>query len=47
MGAHASDIIQEITVLMNKKGTVDDIRKIVHPHPTLSEVILNAARQGL
>lgn len=47
IGAHASDIIQEITVLMNKKGTVDDIRKIVHPHPTLSEVILNAARQGL
>lgn len=46
-GAHASDIIQEITVLMNRRGTVDDIRKTVHPHPTLSEVILNAARQGL
>ena len=46
-GAHASDIIQEVAALMNMHGTVDDIRRMVHPHPTLSEVILSAARQGL
>lgn len=42
-GAHASDIVQEIAALMNKKATIGDLRNIVHAHPTLTEVLLNAA----
>ena len=41
-GAHSSDIIHEITVLMNLNGTLNDLKDIIHAHPTLSEVILSA-----
>lgn len=43
-GAHSSDIIHEITVLMNLNGTIDDLRNTIHAHPTLSEVILSAVQ---
>lgn len=43
-GAHASDIIQEIVSLMYFSGTVNDLRSIIHSHPTLSETILEAVR---
>lgn len=39
LGAHSSDIIQEVAALMYKQGTIKDLSSIVHPHPTLSEVI--------
>lgn len=39
MGAHSSDMIHEICALMNLNATVDDMRNIIHAHPTLSEVI--------
>ena len=42
-GAHSADIIQEIAALMNKNATLSDLADIVHAHPTLGEVILNAA----
>ncbi|MDE6684067.1 MAG: dihydrolipoyl dehydrogenase, partial [Duncaniella sp.] len=42
-GPHAADLIQEITVLMQKDGTLTDLRDCIHAHPTLSEVIMNAA----
>lgn len=38
-GAHSSDIIHEIAALMNMNATIDDLRNIIHAHPTLSEVI--------
>lgn len=38
-GAHSADIVQEIAALMNYNATVDDLRRIVHAHPTLSEVL--------
>lgn len=38
-GPHASDLIQEICALMNKKATVEDLRGVIHTHPTLTEVI--------
>lgn len=42
-GPHSADLIQEIAALMNKKATLADLRDIVHAHPTLGEVILNAS----
>lgn len=43
MGAHASDIIQEIAVLMNTKATISDFQNIIHAHPTLTEVVQEAS----
>lgn len=45
-GAHSADIVQEIAALMNRQATVEELRTIIHAHPTLSEVLLTAARQA-
>jgi dihydrolipoamide dehydrogenase len=42
-GAHAADIIQEVSVLMCKNTTLDELADMVHIHPTLSEILRNAA----
>ena len=42
-GAHAADIIQEVLVLMCKHTTVTELADMVHIHPTLSEILKNAA----
>lgn len=44
-GAHAADLIQEVVMAINDGATVDRLASAVHGHPTLSEVILNVARQ--
>jgi len=44
-GAHASDIIQEVSVLMCKHTTMEELADMVHIHPTLSE-ILKAATEN-
>jgi len=44
-GAHASDIIQEVSVLMCKHTTMAELADMVHIHPTLSE-ILKAATEN-
>ncbi|MDO4159171.1 MAG: dihydrolipoyl dehydrogenase [Prevotellaceae bacterium] len=38
-GAHASDIIQEATAIMNYNGTISDLHDIIHTHPTLGEIL--------
>ncbi|MEG2156906.1 MAG: dihydrolipoyl dehydrogenase [Bacteroidaceae bacterium] len=42
-GAHAADLIQEITALLCKNSTLDELYNIIHAHPTLGEVVMNAA----
>ncbi len=39
MGAHASDLIQEVVTIMNLGVTIDDMKDMIHSHPTLSEII--------
>ena len=41
-GAHAADIIQEVSVLMCKHTTISELADMVHIHPTLSEILKNA-----
>jgi len=41
--AHASDLIQEAVTVMEFKGAAEDIARICHGHPTLSEVVREAA----
>src|SRR5689334_3403435 len=43
--AHASDLIQEGVTTMEFAGASEDIARIVHGHPTLSEVVREAALQ--
>jgi dihydrolipoamide dehydrogenase len=38
-GAHASDIIQEVSVLMCKHTMLAELADMVHIHPTLSEIL--------
>lgn len=45
MGAHASDLIQEVVTMMNLGMTIDDAKDIIHAHPTLNEIIQLAIHQ--
>lgn len=45
IGPHASDIIQEVTALINKNARLQDLNQIIHAHPTLSEIILSASEE--
>lgn len=42
LGAHASDIIQEAAALISLGATLEQARWIIHPHPTLCEVLQSA-----
>lgn len=46
-GAHAADMIQEVASLMNMDATVQQLADMVHIHPTLSEILQDAARSAL
>jgi len=38
-GAHAADIVQEVSALMCRDTTIAQLRDMVHIHPTLSEIL--------
>lgn len=42
-GAHASDMVQEISSLMAKGVTVKELADMIHTHPTLSEILQETA----
>mgnify|MGYP006322031747 FL=1 len=46
-GAHAADMVQEVAALMNMGATVQQLADMVHIHPTLSEILQEAARTAL
>ena len=41
-GAHAADIVQEVSVLMCRDTTISQLRDMVHIHPTLGEILFSA-----
>ena len=43
LGPNASDLISEATVAMRLECTSDELGRAIHPHPTLSEAIMEAA----
>jgi dihydrolipoamide dehydrogenase len=45
-GPRASDLIAECVTTMEFKGSAEDIARIVHSHPTLSESVGEAARMA-
>ncbi|MBR6867654.1 MAG: NAD(P)/FAD-dependent oxidoreductase [Prevotella sp.] len=44
-GAHAADIVQEVSVLICRETTIEQLRDMIHIHPTLSEVLSAACSQ--
>jgi dihydrolipoamide dehydrogenase len=43
IGPHATDLIAEAVLGIRKGMTAGDFAHTIHPHPTLSEVIMEAA----
>ncbi len=46
MGIHAVEIVHEIAVAMADALTMDELGSIIHAHPTVSELVMDAAEQG-
>jgi dihydrolipoamide dehydrogenase len=46
MGVHAVEIIHEVAVAISDALSMDDLGSIIHAHPTVSEVMMDAAQQG-
>ncbi|PKR86312.1 dihydrolipoyl dehydrogenase [Heyndrickxia camelliae] len=43
VGPHVTEIISEASAFMFLEGTVDEVAKMIHPHPTVSEAFFEAA----
>lgn len=43
VGPRATDLVAEVAAVMECEGTIGEIGITVHPHPTVSEVVLEAA----
>ena len=46
MGVHAVEIIHEVGVAISDGLSMDDLGSIIHAHPTVSELMMDAAEQG-
>jgi dihydrolipoamide dehydrogenase len=46
IGAHASELIAAGTLAIAKKARLKDISELIHPHPTLSELFMEASADG-
>lgn len=42
-GPHATDLIGEAVLAMQLEGTAGDIARAIHPHPTLTEALMEAS----
>ena len=47
VGPHATDLIAEAALAIRNELTVDEVVATIHPHPTLSEVVQEAAYDAL
>jgi dihydrolipoamide dehydrogenase len=47
VGPNASDLITELTLAVETGATVEDIALTIHPHPSVSEAVMDAADVGL
>jgi len=46
VGPHASELIAEATLAIEMGASLEDMMVTIHPHPTLSEAIMEAAEVG-
>jgi len=47
VGNGASDLISEGSLAIEMGAVIDDLRLTIHPHPTLSEGVMEAAAAAL
>ncbi|MBW2324467.1 MAG: dihydrolipoyl dehydrogenase, partial [Deltaproteobacteria bacterium] len=47
IGPHATDLIAEAALAMKLGATVKDLAETIHVHPSLSEVVMEAAHTAL
>jgi dihydrolipoamide dehydrogenase len=47
VGPHATDLISEATVLVQTEATLNELVETIHPHPTLSEALMEAGLEAL
>ena len=47
VGDHVTEMITEAVALRQKKATAEDILSTVHPHPSMSEAIMEATAQAM
>lgn len=47
LGANASELISEITLAITLNAKAEDIANMIHPHPTLSEAIMESCGDAL
>ncbi len=47
VGPHATDLIAEAAVLVQMEARLDELGGTIHPHPTLSEALMEAALDAL
>ena len=43
IGPHVTDLISEACVALRLESTTEEITRTIHPHPTLPEVLMQAA----
>jgi len=46
VGAEASDLVSELALAIEMGATVEDVALTIHPHPTFSEAIMEAAESA-
>ena len=47
VGPDATDLIAEAANALQLEATLSDLAQTIHPHPTLSEALMEAAHVGL
>ncbi|MDO4540554.1 MAG: dihydrolipoyl dehydrogenase, partial [Syntrophomonadaceae bacterium] len=47
IGPHASDLILEGTLMVQRQMTIEQVAEAVHPHPTLGEALQEAALDSI
>lgn len=43
MAPRATDMISEVSAVMKSEGTIEELASTIHPHPTVSEIVMEAA----
>lgn len=47
IGPHATDLISEAAILVQTEATLNELVETIHPHPTLSEALMEAGLDAL
>lgn len=47
MADHASDMAMEAAMMISMEACLEDLASLAHPHPTYSEILMEAARNAL